>query len=930
MIIVNFENNEEYKKAYGLWQYDYGQVLRIQGLDLPTAVEMHFSLTETGGEAVTRIGITKDGVTDVTIPDSLLEADEASQDYQIYVFIYLATPDSGETTRRITLGVKSRPRPEVFDTPGEEELFEGAVQAVNDAAKRAEEAGKEATAAAGEARESASQAGKHLADTQALAEQVEINADTVAQGAEKAKELLAQTQEVASNAVISAQAAKQAEMAAREAQTAAESAEDAARQYAAGTEADRQEVAEKKQSVTQMQSNVARMQADVQADREAVEQTVSEFGQTTQDALTALGQAQNTAVSAVTEEGQRQATTVQETGAQAVSEVDTAKTAAVGAVTAEGDKQVGRVQEAAAEIVADREQIQQNKTDIATLTDKTNTLAPGIVLDARGKQIIISDASEQPFVGLKVYGKSEQFTTDGAQLLNPALYDKDKTVNGVTFTKQADGSVILTGKSTGTSTFYLGEYVDVLEDGKTYIYGSGSPLGVINITYNDGTSNGYLNVITVDKSRMVSIKPYIQFSIEKPAPNNMRILPMFNEGTVIKPWEPYSGGKPSPNPEYPQKIVSAGEGGEINVHIITRNLFPIDKLEKYEVDNSAKKVSLDGNKVIFTGRGNTGKESVAFFLNKEEDKLRLAPGKYILSFKSDQPHGAVNGERTVEMFLLVEKQSGTVNTYSTGSAGMKSINIEAGDRLYFRFDINNDSMSAEFYDIMFVQNSTALPYEPHARQSLTLTTPNGIAGIPTKGNGNYTDENGQQWICDTIECRDGIAEYVQRIGEIVVNSDAHIAADLADYGALQENTVIGRYFNESIKRETAILCKELQIIENWSNDKESAGTVEKGIDFRLSRERIGLGAETTNEQNKTAILKFLETTPLHFVVQLDTPIRTPLTQEEMAAYKALHTYSPNTTVVNDAGCGMSLTYIADTKKYVDKKIAAISAAMIGG
>ena len=227
--------------------------------------------------------------------------------------------------------------------------------------------------------------------------------------------------------------------------------------------------------------------------------------------------------------------------------------------------------------------------------------------------------------------------------------------------------------------------------------------------------------------------------------------------------------------------------------------------------------------------------------------------------------------------------------------------------------------------------SAATSYEPYKpAQTLTLKTPNGLAGIPTKGNGNYTDENGQQWICDTIECRDGIAEYVQRIGEIVVNSDAHIAADLADYGALQENTVIGRYFNESIKRETAILCKELQIIENWSNDKESAGTVEKGIDFRLSRERIGLGAETTNEQNKTAILKFLETTPLHFVVQLDTPIRTPLTQEEMAAYKVLHTYSPNTTVVNDAGAGMAVEYVADTQKYIDEKIAAISAAMIGG
>lgn len=912
MIIVNFDKNELCKKAYGLWQYDYGQVLRIQGLDLPTAVEMHFSLTETGGEAVTRIGITKDGVTDVTIPDSLLEADGASQDYQIYVFIYLATPDSGETTRRITLGVKSRPRPEVFDTPGEEELFEGAVQAVNDAAKRAEEAGKEATAAAGEARESASQAGKHLADTQALAEQVEINADTVAQGAEKAKELLAQTQEVASNAVISAQAAKQAEMAAREAQTAAESAEDAARQYAAGTEADRQEVAEKKQSVTQMQSNVARMQADVQADREAVEQTVSEFGQTTQDALTALGQAQNTAVSAVTEEGQRQATTVQETGAQAVSEVDTAKTAAVGAVTAEGDKQVGRVQEAAAEIVADREQIQQNKTDIATLTDKTNTLAPGIVLDARGKQIIISDASEQPFVGLKVYGKSEQFTTDGAQLLNPALYDKDKTVNGVTFTKQADGSVILTGKSTGTSTFYLGEYVDVLEDGKTYIYGSGSPLGAINITYNDGTSNGYLNVITVDKSRMVSIKPYIQFSIEKPPTNNMRILPMFNEGTVIKPWEPYTGGKPSPSMEYPQEILSAGDSGEINVNVLGKNLADVSRVTNATGADIFEKIQ---NGYILTSRGMVDRISYI--------PCKLKKGvKYTASFDIKYSENVPDDVKV--NFYLPETEQYTIKTFICIADCTKV-------GLYFDNAYTGKGYTAQITNLQVEIGSAATSYEPYKQpQTLTLKTPNGLPGIPVKSGGNYVDENGQQWICDTIECRDGIAEYVQRIGEIVVNSDAHIVADLADYGALQENTVIGRYFNESIKRETAILCKELQIIENWSNDKESAGTVEKGIDFRLSRERIGLGAETTNEQNKTAILKFLETTPLHFVVQLDTPIRTPLTQEEMAAYKALHTYSPNTTVVNDAGCGMSLTYIADTQRYIDKKIAAISAAMIGG
>ena len=71
MIIAHFKDGAVCVHAYGLRQWDYGQVLRIQGLNLPTATEIHFSLRETGGEAVTRIGVTKDGVTDVVIPDSI-------------------------------------------------------------------------------------------------------------------------------------------------------------------------------------------------------------------------------------------------------------------------------------------------------------------------------------------------------------------------------------------------------------------------------------------------------------------------------------------------------------------------------------------------------------------------------------------------------------------------------------------------------------------------------------------------------------------------------------------------------------------------------------------------------------------------------------------------------------------------------------------
>ena len=138
--IATFKCGSKSCELYGLWQYDYGQVLRIQDLGLPPAVEIHFSLTEKGGTSVTRVGTTKDGVTDVVIPDSLLENDDASQDYWIYAFVYLTDDDSGSTEYKIAMKVKSRPRPEAIDRPEDQELFREAIAAVNEAADRAENA----------------------------------------------------------------------------------------------------------------------------------------------------------------------------------------------------------------------------------------------------------------------------------------------------------------------------------------------------------------------------------------------------------------------------------------------------------------------------------------------------------------------------------------------------------------------------------------------------------------------------------------------------------------------------------------------------------------------------------------------------------------------------------------------------------------------
>ena len=141
MITAIIDAGQHYCQAVSdLWQWDYGQTLRIQGVKLPAAVEVQFSTTERIGETVTRIGVTKEGVTEVPIPDTLLEGNGASHDYVIYAFIYVENAASGKTEHKIAMNVRARPKPEAHATPEEGELFRQAIATVSESADRAESA----------------------------------------------------------------------------------------------------------------------------------------------------------------------------------------------------------------------------------------------------------------------------------------------------------------------------------------------------------------------------------------------------------------------------------------------------------------------------------------------------------------------------------------------------------------------------------------------------------------------------------------------------------------------------------------------------------------------------------------------------------------------------------------------------------------------
>ena len=160
MITAVIDAGQHYCQAVSdLWQWDYGQTLRIQGVKLPAAVEVQFSTTERIGETVTRIGVTKEGVTEVPVPDTLLDGNGASHDYVIYAFIYVEDAASGKTEHKIAMNVRARPKPEIHGTPEEDDItYKQVIAAVKDAADKAETAKGSAEAAQKTAEEAAKEA----------------------------------------------------------------------------------------------------------------------------------------------------------------------------------------------------------------------------------------------------------------------------------------------------------------------------------------------------------------------------------------------------------------------------------------------------------------------------------------------------------------------------------------------------------------------------------------------------------------------------------------------------------------------------------------------------------------------------------------------------------------------------------------------------
>jgi hypothetical protein len=207
----------------------------------------------------------------------------------------------------------------------------------------------------------------------------------------------------------------------------------------------------------------------------------------------------------------------------------------------------------------------------------------------------------------------------------------------------------------------------------------------------------------------------------------------------------------------------------------------------------------------------------------------------------------------------------------------------------------------------------ATEYEP-SKPIHSLTINHTLRGIPVTSGGNYTDVNGQQWICDEIDFERGV--YVQRTKKFVLSE---LNPDTWYTWGVSKNTdgVTGfyHYFTEPVLLDFVLCNIGLYGAQTWGGVKPGVGASANSKYLTLSLRNEILADTSSDEKAIESLKTLLADTNVTMLAAIE-PIETPLTEEEIAYYKKLKTYYHNTMILNDSRAMMKVKYNADTKQYI--------------
>ena len=323
----------------------------------------------------------------------------------------------------------------------------------------------------------------------------------------------------------------------------------------------------------------------------------------------------------------------------------------------------------------------------------------------------------------------------------------------------------------------------------------------------------------------------------------------------------------TPTPDSPVPIVSAGDGGSVAVKVTGKNLLnpALFQDNKYQGFNAET--------------GYYGIDTVNSY--------------WITGIQPCLPSTVYHFNESVEGGCFYDEKKNPI-----GIAGFE-FTVETPAKCAY-YCVNFSKLRVPYGTPISATVSESTVYSPYREQLLTLPTPTGLPGIPVTSGGSYTDSTGQQWVCDEVNLERGVK--VQRIYKVDVDGE----------NVKFEQT--GGYCNLSLRKLPDVLYDVGEKCFAISTIMSATWYFNEGYKFLyLIQSNI---ADQLNESCKKQLGKIY--------YALATPIETPLTPAEIAAYKALTTYGPDTVVQAGDGAGVKLDYQRDVNLVVKNLEDAIA------
>lgn len=351
-------------------------------------------------------------------------------------------------------------------------------------------------------------------------------------------------------------------------------------------------------------------------------------------------------------------------------------------------------------------------------------LSAAIIETTKGSMAVCEDSIEWPLQGMRVYGKSTQFTTTGKNLLNISEM-QTKTSKGITF-ELSNGGIYVHGTATAvvdSPIFYFklnpGTYISNINESK-YSW-------VNSVNYVIKQSND--NLWWCDAGNAFTLKAddeglYFYFAVTNGSTVDEIIYPQIELGSTATDYEPYTGGKPSPNPDYPQEIVSAGDNGIVDITFHSSNKIPL--LNSTSFSEKGLNVAYENGIVKIHGTCNAYAwiNIYPYVMNNTAETYVGTPilGQ-VGAISCDSPFEAVSF-RTGDSLTTIPKGSKSVPL----TEAVKGIFIEIAE-----------GNTIDFEGTFGIFDSYT---------NFSINTPNGLPGIPVDSGGNFVDTDGQQRICN--------------------------------------------------------------------------------------------------------------------------------------------------------------------------------------